>query len=151
MTATFTNQPGVRDIDTVRVEIDDKDCTPETDAILTDEEIQYYIDNNAHILLASAAAADAVASKYSDDAKSKTVGDLRIDYGEGRAASYTTRAASLRQRAYRKAAGKVYAGGISVSDKRKRESDTDRVPSEITIGMDDNETSNASVRGVMDY
>ena len=39
MTATYTNQPGTRNIDTVRAEIDYKDCIPETDAQLSDEEI----------------------------------------------------------------------------------------------------------------
>ena len=40
MTATYTNDPTNRPIDRVRLEIDDRDTIPETDALLTDEEIQ---------------------------------------------------------------------------------------------------------------
>ena len=138
MTATYTNDPSGRPVDTVRFEIDDRDTIPETDAALSDEEIQYLIDTNTHILLAAAAAADAIAGKYAADAKSKKVGDLEVDYGEGQAASYITLAGTLRQRAYRKAGAGVYAGGISKTDKDTAEADSDRVPSVFRMGMMDN-------------
>ena len=142
MTATYTNQPGTRDIDTVRFEVDDKDCTPETDAALSDEEIQYLIDSNNHILLASAAAADTIAAKYSDAATSKKVGDLSISYGGGGdgggiAATYQLLAKALRLRAVRTAGGKIYGGGLSKSEKTTVLADTDRVQHEFTVGMDD--------------
>jgi phosphoribosylamine-glycine ligase len=154
MTATYTNRPGVRDIDTVRREIDDRDCDPETDALLSDEEIQYYIDSNSHILLAAAAAAESVAMTFASDGATKQVGDLRIDYGtEGRSASYTTMADKLRKRAYKKAGANIYAGGVSQSDKTAIESDTDRVQPVFTIGMDDPIGSSATEtdRGIIDY
>ena len=151
MTATYTNQPGTRNIDTVRFEIDDRDCTPETDAVLTDEEIQYLIDSNHHILLAAAAAADAVAAKYAADVETKQVGDLRISYGSGgNAASYESLASTLRARAARKAV--PYVGGMSHAEKTTVKKDTDRVLLEVEVGMDDNETAGtATDRGVMDY
>lgn len=111
MTATYTNQPGTVDIDTVRHEIDDKDTSS---AMLTDEEIQYYIDSNSHILLAAAAAATNVAGRFASDPKSKKVGDLTISYGAGgQSAAYKDLAKSLRSKVYRKAGANIHAGGIS--------------------------------------
>ena len=138
MTATYTNQPATRPIDTVRFEVDDRDTIPDTDAVLSDEEIQYLIDTNTHILFAAAAAAEAIGSKFASEAASKKVGDLEIDYGDGQAASYSALAAGLRSRARRKAGVGVYAGGISKTDKDVAEADTDRVPSPFTIGMMNN-------------
>ena len=140
MTATYTNQPGTVEIDTVRFEIDDKDTTPETDALLTDEEIQYLIDTTPHILLAAAAAADAVGAKYSDSPVSKKVGDLTIDYGDatGIAGSYAALSKSLRLRAVKTAVGaKLYSGGMSKSEKATVAADADRVQVEVSVGMDD--------------
>ena len=136
MTATYTNQPGTVPIDTVRLEVDDKVAS---DAVLTDEEIQYFIDNANHILLASADAAEAIATKYAGDPKSKTVGDLELSYGDtGRAATYSELAKSLRARANRKVGASIYAGGISKADKAAQRADTDRVDPVFTVGMDDN-------------
>ena len=153
MTATFTNAPGTRPIDTVRVEIDDIDCVPETDAMLSDESIQYFIDTNSHILLAAAAAAEAVAGKFADSPSRKKVGDLEVSYGDsgGKTVSYLSLAKSLRARAYRKAGANVYAGGVSKSDKDSIESDSDRVPVVFSVGMDDNPESGGSDRGIIDY
>ena len=147
MTATYTNQPGTVDIDTVRFEVDDKDTD---DAALTDEEIQYLIDSSNHILLASAAAADTIGAKYSDSAVSKKVGDLSITYGGGGiAATYQALAKALRLRAVRTAGSKIFAGGLSKADKATVKADSDRVQSEFTVGMDD--AAPDSVRGIVDY
>ena len=152
MTATFTNAPGTRDVDTVRVEIDDRDCDPETDALLSDEEIQYFIDTNSHILLAAAAAADSVAIKFASDPKRKKVGDLDIDYGEGgRSGAYRDMAAKLRARAVRKAP--TVATGTTISGHDAAAADTDKTQPSFTVGMDDNPESGGTHtdRGVMDY
>ena len=151
MSATYTNQPGIRDIDTVRFEIDDKDCIPETDAALSDEEIQYLIDTNSHILLAAAAAADAVSGLYADGVSKKSVGDLSIDYANGgQSQQYASLAKQLRRRAARKASG--YAGGISVADKDAMRDETDRVQPVFEMGMHDSPgTSLVGDRGVIDY
>ena len=152
MTATYTNQPGTRAIDTVRFEIDDKDCTPETDAALSDEEIQYLIDTNSHILLAAASAADTIAALHADGISKKSVGDLNIEYGDGgRAVQYAAMAQTLRRRAARKASG--YAGGISHDDKKAMRDDTDRVEPSFELGIHDNlgDAVNSGVRGVIEY
>ena len=139
MTASYTNDPANRPIDRVRLEIDDRDTIPETDALLTDEEILFFIGDNPHILFASAAAADAIGAKFASDAKSKKVGDLEIDYGDGQAASYTALAKGLRTRAKGKAG--AYGGGLSKADKKTADTDPDRVLSPFRMGMHDNPAS----------
>lgn len=149
MTATYTNQPGTRPIDTVRLEIDDRDTTA---AMLTDEEIQYAIDSNSHILLAAAACADQVAVKFAGDPSSKQVGDLNISYGAGRSAEYATLARRLRARAARKAGSKVYAGGVTSSDRDVRAGDTSLTQPTFTMGQMDHDGTGTDVdRGVIDY
>ena len=154
MTATYTNQPGTVDIDTVRHEVNDKDCDPESGAQLTDQEIQYAIDTNNHILLAAASCAEQIAATYAPEPKSKMVGDLQVNYGgEGRYATYTSLAKSLRTRAAKKVGSKVYAGGLSKTDKQTAERDTDRVQPVFQVGMDDSllNPGQTNGRGVMDY
>lgn len=147
MTATYINDPQNRPIDTVRFEVDDRDTD---NAALSDEEIQYLIDSNNHILLAAAAAADAIGAKYASEVESKQVGDLRIAYGSGGvAASYGALAKALRMRVARKAGSKIYVGGLSKAAKTAVKADTDRVQSEFEVGMDDSEPT--AERGLVDY
>lgn len=151
MTATYTNQPGIRDIDTVRHEIDDKDCDPESGAKLTDEEIQYAIDSNHHILLAAADCAEQIGATYARLGTSKMVGDLQINYGN-RADTYRGLAKKLRSRAAKKAGSKLYAGGISHTDKDALKADDDRIKLTAAIGQTDSMyNSQTEEQGVMDY
>ena len=139
MTATYTNNPANRQIDRVRLEIDDRDTIPETDALLSDEEIQYFIDTHKHVLLAAAAAADQLGARFSGDPKSKKVGDLEIDYGEGgRSESFKAVAISLRDRARRQAGANIYAGGLSQGEKATEKAKTDLVQPFFTVGIHDN-------------
>ena len=142
MTATYTNDPTNRPIDRVRLEIDDRDTIPETDALLTDEEIQYYIDSHKHILLAAAAAADQLAAKFAGDPKTKKVGDLEIDYGtEGRSATFAAVAKKLRSQAVKRAGAGLFAGGLSKAQKVTERTLPDKVQPSFTIGQDDNPDS----------
>ena len=136
MTATYTNQPGTVDRDTVRHLINDKNVTSSTNALLTDEEIQFHIDNEPHIYIAAAEAATAIASTFGALEKVKEVGDLRREFGEGgRVATYHGIAARLRANAYNKVT--PYAGGLLESEKRTGEQDTDRVdPAFVRDQMD---------------
>ena len=136
MSATYTNDPGGRTIDQIRYLIDDKDTSPETDALLSDEEIQYEIDSNVSAYYAAASAAEAISSKYADDPKSKTVDDFTLSYGDtGRSAGYADMAKRLRRQGAVKAV--PYVGGVSESEKAVERADTDRVQPVFTIGMDD--------------
>ena len=139
MTATYTNDPANNQIDRVRLEIDDRDVTTETDALLTDEEIQYYIDTHSNILLAAAAAAEQLSAKFAGDPKKKKVGPLEIDYGlEGRAATFKAVAARLRAQVARRGGANLFAGGLSQAKKRTEKALTDKVQPSFTIGQDDN-------------
>lgn len=143
MTATYTNQPGVRGIDTVRLRIADTDTIPEGDAALSDEEIQYFIDNATHILYAAADAAETIGAKYADLPVSKTVDGFSLSYGDGQSSSYAMLAKRLRAKAAKGA--KWYAGGLSESDKRTAELDTDRVQPVFQLGMHDHAGTDTSI------
>lgn len=139
MTATYTNDPQNRTIDRVRLEIDDRDVTTEADALLTDEEIQYYLDTHTNVLLAAAAAAEQLAVKFAGDPKSEKVGDLVIDYGaEGRSATFKAVAKRLRAQVSRRGGANMFAGGLSAAKKRTEKALADKVQPSFAIGQDDN-------------
>ena len=150
MTATYTNDPANRPIDRVRFEVGD---TNTTTAKLSDEEIAMLIGDNNHILYAAAAAAEAIGGQSASGVSSKSVGDFSISFPTGSdgggLGSYSALAAALRNRAASKAASKLYAGGISKSDKTEMVEDADRVQPQFTIGMNDNPTAASGV--VMDF
>lgn len=123
MTATYTNSPATSTIDQVRFLTKD---TVTASAVNSDEELQWLIDSHPNIWLAAAAAADAIAGKYSDAVISKKVGDLQLTYGSaavGRAGEYRTLARSLRLQAAMRAT--PFSGGISESGKTAQEADSD--------------------------
>lgn len=139
MTASYTNDPTNRPIDRVRLEIDDRDTIPETDALLTDEEIQYYIDTHSNILLAAAAAADQLSAQFAGDPMVKKVGDLAIEYGmENKSLTYKLVAMRLRGRVARRGEVSLFAGGLSKAAKRMERAKADKVQPSFTIGQDDN-------------
>ena len=139
MSATYTNDPNNRQIDRVRLEIDDRDVTTETDALLTDEEIQYYLDTHSNVLLAAAAAAEQLAAKFAGDPKTKIVGPLEISYGdEGRSKTFTAVAKRLRAQVARRGGANLFAGGLSQAKKRTEKALADKVQPSFTIGQDDN-------------
>ena len=137
MTATYTNQPGTRNVDTVRHLINDKNVTTEADALLTDEEIQFHIDTEPHIYIAAAEAATAIASTFAASETVKQVGDLRREFGTGRVATYHALAGRLRANAYRTVT--PFAGGLSEAEKTTGRQDTDRVDPAFTRGQHDHE------------
>ena len=139
MTATYTNDPANRQIDRVRLEIDDRDTTTEANALLTDEEIQYYIDTHSNVLLAAAAAADQLGARFAGDPQTKKVGPLDIDYGDGRSATFKAVANRLRAQVSRRGGANLFAGGLSKAAKVTEEAKVDKVQPTFTIGQDDNE------------
>ena len=150
MTATYTNQAGVVDVDTVRLKVNDKDTIPESDALLSDEEIQYFVDSNSDINLAASEAALAIAAKYSADANSKTVGDMGIVFAGARARQYRLMAQDLRKKAGRNVT--PYAGGLSNADATAVAKDTDRPTPDFERGMHDHEKAGQTAdRGVIDF
>ncbi len=147
MTATYTNQPGVRSIDTVRLLVYDRNTTTATSAKLTDEEIQYFIDANTHINFAASQAALAINARHAGEGTSKKVGDLMI---EGVGISYRQLSDDLRMIPSRRAT--AYAGGLSIADADAVAKDTDRPAPDFERGMHDHEKAGQTAdRGVMDF
>lgn len=121
MTATYTNSPATSTIDQVRFLTKD---TVTASAVNSDEELQWLINSHPNVWLAAAAAADAIAGKYSGAVSEKKVGDLSLKYGAaGRSGEYTTLARSLRLQAAMRAT--PFSGGISESGKTAQEADSD--------------------------
>lgn len=132
--------------------VGDTDCIPETDAKLSDEAIQFFLDNNGNTYLAAAAAADAISGNltYSGSITSKQVGDLKIQYAsEGQAGAYTKLSKRLRLLGLRK--GSAYAGGISISDKDVLREDSDAVQPAFTVGAMDNPDGSNLRPGVVEW
>lgn len=101
---------------------------------LSTGDIDWFVDNASNVWLAAAEAAGAEGAAAYGQPTNKKVGDLSIsrsaDYLRWRQLSSTLR---------RKGISKVtpFAGGTSKADKTARESDTDRVQSEVKVAMHD--------------
>jgi hypothetical protein len=124
MSWTYTGDPSSGPIDEIRFLIDDTVST--TAWSLSDEEILYCaakFPNN--VLLAAAIAAEAILGKFAKGAQSKSVGDLSISFSN-RHSQYKELSRQLRTRAAL-AAVIPYTGGMSRSEKRAADADTDRI------------------------
>jgi hypothetical protein len=131
MAWTYSGDPSSSTRDAVRFLIGDTDTT---DQLLQDEEIDYILSLRTNVHLAAAECAGAISAKFSRYA-SKSVGDLRISYGD-RKRQYDELVRQLRRRANLAVA--PVCTSISVSDKEGNEEDTDLVKPAIKIGMHDN-------------
>lgn len=134
MTWTYLGFPEDNTKDEVRFLIND---TRSTDQLLQDEEIYYLLRYWPNPLRAAAMACDTLASRYTRNAIDKKVGDLALDF-------------RTRGKMYMDLAGKfwtlskefrgspqVFAGGISISQKRTEEQNSDRVVPEFYRRMND--------------
>lgn len=130
-TWTYGGDPSASAKDAVRFFVQD---TVESDPQFQDAEINYVLTKYPQPRAAAAVLADIAAAKYARFAD-KAVGDLRISYGQ-RVKAYQSMAAILRAEAAIEDLT-VYSGGISVGDKQKVESNTDRVRPPFKIGKDD--------------
>lgn len=102
---------------------------------MADSAYNYFVASSPNTLIAGSLAANSLAASFAGAAASagasgwveKQVGDLKLKKGEAAsiADDYRSLSAYLRQRAA--AGASPYAGGISASDKRAVEQDTDRV------------------------
>lgn len=104
--------------------------------LLSNEDISYLVTRFGSAVKAAPEAAMAIARKFAMQAD---IADpaLRVSY-TARAQHYFTLAKDLRTEARRVAFVAPYAGGISVSDKDLRASDTDRVDIGVGLGYFDN-------------
>jgi hypothetical protein len=140
---SYTGDPSNSSKDAVRFLLGD---TTENTAVFQDEEIEWLLSINSNVWLAAAMGADNAASYYVNSAgggsgvKTKTVGALSISYegAKERAEGYRSLAKSLRMNAAlnMNMVG-LYSGGISVSDKKQNEQDSDWDRPAFTRGMHD--------------
>jgi hypothetical protein len=134
-TWTYGGDPAANNRDAVRFLLRD---TVESQAKISDEEIAWLLSENGNNVYAAAiAGADNVASSFSSQARTKTVGALSITY-EASAVEYRQLAKDLRLRRIRAGGIAPYSGGISIIDKEAQESDTDWDKPFFSRGMDDN-------------
>lgn len=132
---TYSGDPASNSRDAVRFLLHD---TVESEARISDEEIAWLLTQNGNNVYGAAiAGADNIASSFSAQARTKTVGALSITY-EASAIEYRQLARDLRLRRIRAGGFVPYSGGISISDKRINESDTDRDKPFFSRGQDDN-------------
>ena len=135
----YTGNPSTDTSDAVRLLISDM-ATSTAGEVFTDNEIEWFNANHSNTYLAAAAAVRSLIG--SDRATtlaglmSKQVGDLKLDF---RTVSITdlmlSKAKQLRMQGVRSV--KPYAGGISESDKKTAEQDTDWEKPFSRIGIHD--------------
>lgn len=106
------------------------------DQLLYDEQINFALAQRFNIYKAAADCCRQIAAKYSRDIDT-VQGDLHRLYS-ARQKAFAARADELDQTASIMGGGTGYAGGISATDKRNQEANSDRVGPNFTVGMTDN-------------
>ena len=107
--------------------------TSSGNAMLSDEEIDAFLSIEGGRDIAASHAADAIGATFARRVD-RTIGKLKISMAQS-SDHYFALGERLRFKAASRAA--PYAGGISQSDKRDVEADTDRVKPGISIGFTD--------------
>lgn len=106
-----------------------------TSAEFQDEEINFYINQEANIFGAASVACQSLASKYALQVD-KRIGELSISASQ-KYEHYKELTKEYLQKSKAKGLVNVYAGGISKSDKDTQEEDTDRVEPYFTRDLHD--------------
>lgn len=130
----YTADPAGTPRDEVRLIIGDTNPLAEQ---LLDQEIDYFLDRNGgNVDLAAIEAAEALMAKYTCLAD-ETTGDISVKWSQ-KALGYKRLIDSLKDKASRKTAPRIFAGGISIEQVRQSNKDEDRVPDRFSVGMNDN-------------
>ena len=125
--------------DAVRLLVGDLSTSTGTE-IFSDGEVDYFVASYANVELAASAAVKSMIGTSRGrtlvGVVKKQVGDLRLEYGNMDINQVlTAKAKQLRMLGVRRV--KPYAGGISDSDKKAAEADSDRVKPHFVIGQFD--------------
>lgn len=137
MSWTYSGNPAASNRDFVRFLTGQ---TSSDDAvIMNDEELSFLLVQRPNPYFAAAMAAERLAVRYGNTVRSKTVGDLTLNYGE-RETHYRTLSGELRRQGMTQNI-RPFVGGSSISDVDARKEDTDRVQGAFSVGMDDRDTS----------
>lgn len=120
-------------IQQVRLLIGDTDTT---DQVLTDEQIQYFLDTFGSAQNAAPEAAASAANVLAMRATSETTGGMSVDFTR-RAELFRLRAIDLRTR--RGSVGPAFTGGISQADLDSSKTDTSLPPRAFTVDLHEDE------------
>lgn len=118
---SYSGNPTDSDTDLVRFLIQDISATPD----LTTAEVNYLIIEEGTGYPAATEACRILARRYAKQPGSKSIGDISISYAD-LTKRYTELAITLAARSTRSTAPVPYLGGLSASEKRTNESNTDR-------------------------
>lgn len=105
-------------------------------ALLYDQEINWFLTQAGGVYFASAMAAEDLGTKYAALAMTRKVGELAVGYGD-RAAYYRAQAKMLRRQGMTRGV-QVYVGGQLVAEQVSDNQDTSRTQPPFQIGMNDN-------------
>ena len=126
----YGGDPSASFVDAVRYLIGDTGTTE----LVSDAEINYLRSTvGDNVLAVAAEAARNLSHKYAA-LVDQTVGKISVSYSQ-KAKQYQDLYNSLRRRAGQ--SGRIYAGGISLSDKELDDDDSDRPAPAFTVGMMD--------------
>jgi hypothetical protein len=137
MTWTYTNDPSNVPIDEVRLLTGDTDTL---DQLLSDEEVQYFIDAFGAGIRAAIPAVQAIMSKCAGLVNEKT-GEVQVDWSD-KLDNYRQLLKQLTVQLKTKSVPMPFAGGTSCADIINRQADTDRPEDTFTVGMQDNNIVN---------
>jgi len=132
---SYSNNPENSELDAVRFLIGDTDAS---DPQLNNNEIEYTLSTEGSVTKAAVSCCEALYAKYSR-LVDETVGSVSFRLST-RAKQYMDLSKTLRRKNDIRSA-KVYAGGISKTDKSVEETNTDRVDPEFTRDLHDNNCS----------
>lgn len=133
MTWTYSN-PAASDKDAVRFLVGDTDTS---DQLVSNEEIEYTLEEFPDTYLAAASVAESIASKFAREVTHSADG---LSYsGDQLSKHYTDMAERLRHLAKRRRRGGVvpYAGGISWREREKDDQDGDLIKTSFSSHMHD--------------
>ena len=106
-----------------------------TAGLFSDEEIEFYIAEEANIYGAASVACESLQAKFAGGV-SKTVGKLSIELQQ-RVAHYKDLAETYKAKSKMKGGIQLFAGGLSISQKEAINSNTDRVDPSFFRDMHD--------------
>lgn len=132
MVFSYSGNPAHNDVDAVRFLVGDTDAL---DPVLQDGEIQYLLNEYGAPLNAAIQACETIVARFSRLVDEK-VGQVDVKFSQ-KAKQYTDMAALLRQRLALNDTT-PYAGGLSQSDKRANDANSDRVRPDFTKHMMEN-------------
>lgn len=129
----FTNNPSTNRVDAVRLLVGDV-STSNSLVYLTDNSYTYFIAQTPNLFSAGALAANSLAAFFMGRGSEKKVGDmiLRRDMAQ------QFRALAVELKTMSAKGISPYAGGISRSDKRTQDQNTDRTPPAMRRSQFDN-------------